>query len=171
MKLSKNNIWLFFYQVLFCDKNRYAKSICDLFWGGLFGGILVITSPLVFITLLIIGLFTKRHVLTVITDTTDHYGKLWAWNFIIFLAYFVFTMLGGLVLGFSGSSEMPFYLWFVAWLVPLLIVLVLVIVLVAIRELYLFLQRNFSKQKTPGIISSFIKAKKHKVCPRIEWVD
>lgn len=158
MKLNKNS-WLAKYVLWFTLRNNLPKDLCSYFWTSLSTVILAPLMLLVWIPEIIISYVFSEE----IYDWEDRGNKTFAFYFI---SGIVFT-LGVLI-----------YKWPI---ITISIILGLAILIFAIVKMVRYFQdRKYDNLqhdergrviRKPNIIVEFVKAKKKKYCPIIEWEE
>lgn len=182
MKLSKKNKWLYFSKIYKYDMNYKPKNLCSLFWSGLFGFLLSIFSPIVIIIHFISSKINKRSFIKEL-HYSDNISNIIAGFFIDKLIMLVYIMFLILYMSLFHPEETNFanLSWYEILFAPFLILLLFgIIILIGclifisiknISEYIIDLKNKNTKynKKEPSVVIEFIKSKKKKICPLIQW--
>ena len=164
MKLNKKSWHAWFYKMLYGWDRKFPNNLCAYFWKMLLSIIVAPVLLLVCLPLYIEGLISKR----------DHHRDGYFHDAHIIASIFAWI---GLFLIFSGV-----YVWFAGWesnwhipaitLYGILAVIIIGLILNYYDEKRIKSPKNTHLvEKKPNVFIEFIKAKKNKYCPKIEWEE
>lgn len=181
MKISKNNIWLVFvdfYKEFTSDPN--PKSICPLFWKGLIGLALLITSPIYLIWTHISYVYDiyaydyPKSYRDNIVNSSESGFAIWLRDKLVLLVLFLMP-----IVGWNNIDNYTFE-WYHLFGGPLLIVCMFFtfyFIFDLIPTFFMWLigvisgRVKSTQEKEPSVFIEGIKAIKNKVCPLVEYTD
>lgn len=159
---EKGNLWLYFYRVGVSNPHA-LPNLCPLFWGGIYGFLLMLFTPVATIVNLILanrkGESLHRYY---------YHGIGAAAWFLIEKVLFVVYMASVVVVGdiFWDEETVPLWIWLIGWLAPILGLALVIAITTGV--IYLFTEES-PLNKNASIIKEFAKAKAGKYCPKINW--
>ena len=179
MKLKKkNNFALFLIQYSFGQIDYYPTNICSMFWGMLYGVFYIVTSPFLFIYLLVTKRFSRYYnnlSLVIYKRKVSGYKSSWLWwveKLCIFLYILTLTLYLKFQIDVLGIAKEDLVIrWYEFILAPVLVGVCLVIIfLIAAGFIYL------CDSTYKGVVNTFtadriFTKKENKVCKLIEWED
>lgn len=160
---EKGNLWLYFYRV--GVSNPYVlPNLCPLFWGGIFGFLLMLFTPVATIVNLILA---KRQGKGLARYYYINEAGAVVWFFLekmLLSGYIASVVIVGDTFGYEES--MPLWIWLIGWLAfPLGLALVVAII---IGVVYLFTEES-PLNGGASVVREFTKARVGKYCPKINW--
>lgn len=143
--------------------NKLPNNLCPYFWKLVLAFILFIPAFIIQLPILISDLFTKYK-----NDTEDRYNM----GFVFWLITIILTSISIPTIHlFKMMFNCYSYSWDIAILGIIVWSMIGLVTIVTLLALCLKnrIIKNRYKEKQPSIIGEFIKAKKNKYCPKIDW--
>lgn len=156
MNISKTSLHAKIYKTVYGD--RFPNNLCPYFWKMVLSLIIIIPLLLISLPKIILDKINKNESEPLVN------AENWGGGFGIYIALFaVFTMIYCWFFPFRGNdlASIGYAIWIGIGIVTLGISLAKLI------DMY----RERNKEKNPSIVSEFIKAKKNKYCPKINWIE
>jgi uncharacterized membrane protein len=165
MKLSKQS-WHYKLNKLYT--HGVPRNLCGYFWRTVWYCVALIPTALLFIPFWIISLLDKEDRIFDKTGTqgfVDQYPAVLLLDAILFTGYSMITMFFIWHTDIKGFDAIRMVFGGIGWF------LVLIGIAYGIEQKIRERRKGKQKQKRPNIFVEYIKAKKNKYCPIIEWED
>ena len=166
MKLNRYSTTLFFYK--YVNTGGIPSNLCSLFWGTLWGILMtVLTFPFA-----IYAAATKDY-------KADHNFSTFGGIMYLFIeiAFLLLGVLGIATLATSFKyetiSELPMWMYIFGFLFYYLLIGIIGLIMYLVSIIYENISEKIGRKtpKKPNIFMEYVKAKKKKICPIIEYKD
>ena len=156
MNLDKNSNLARLYRWFYCTDDM-PGNLCAYFWRLVIMIILVVPSFIVSLPYVIVSYFKEE---------ADNENNILVGIFIYIGLYLLFA-LGVSVSFIFINYEKDSFMYITSFIGIAVVVSTILALSLSYRDKYL--RRRKTKKKDPNLIKEFIRAKKNKYCPRIDW--
>lgn len=177
------NLLLFFYRYWTGREDELPPSICPLTWLGVLGFITFITTPVIFLIILISWVSNKGKIpiIEIRANIGRESYKLFVYQFLIIIIYFILSYFGFIILGYNGSVDVEWYDWIYGWLIPTICIIIIISIAFLIDTSYRKIKTHFRDKKYSKGEHYSYQPKKQNIlikgfmdwydrnCTRIDW--